>query len=155
MKVDLIPHSTATNSYGLLMDVISAIDDEPNRFDWSDWFRDVDEHGAFGGVGIEAPTCGTQACLSGWIGLLTAERPHEEATYNTNEWFPKSTHKDLDQLFYANAPFGDDDRNGISPCLYETQRQYADRGIRAVRLFMQIHEAVLKAHTINIPLRSV
>lgn len=149
MNVNLIPHSSATNSYDLLEDVIKAIDEEPNRFDWAEWACDVERDGACGAYDVTQPACGTQACVSGWIGLLTDARPTLHC-HQTERWFPQETHSDLEDLFYAEDDFGADQ---LAPNPGESQRDYANRGIAAIRLFMQRHKRVLKAHAISIPPR--
>lgn len=150
MNVELIPHSKATNSYDLLTDVIGAIDDEPNRFNWGDWANDERVEGGFD---VRQPMCGTQACVGGWIGLLTSPKPSIEAGYHGEDWFPEATHDDLESLFYAEDEYGGGDDCAISPRKDESQREYADRGIAAIRVFMKKHEVALKAHAIDIPKR--
>lgn len=67
-----LPRSTATNGYELLDDVVQCILEEPKRFYMPNWiirgyrmtdlseFRNRERR----------PTCGTAACIGGWITLL-------------------------------------------------------------------------------------
>lgn len=171
MKFDLIPHSEATNSYDLMNDAAIAIEEEPRRFNWGEWFQDLDDdfnptfdagaaYGRWTNELAAKPACGTQACVKGWLNLLTAQNEDEASNPDTGVygWFPLSVHVDLYKLFFARHPFnGHDDASFIfsamNPLPGETQKDYAARGVRAIRKFMAMHEHELKAFTISIPPR--
>ncbi len=163
MKVELIPHSQATNSYGLLEDVIKAIEEEPKRFYWGNWVSGYDNPD----VPSEfKPACGTIGCVHGWIDLLTAHDPSRSDGGNARLWFPEigSVQQDLYKLAYASGDYNgleeqpdeDEDSGGwIHRQHKETQEEYAARAARAIRLFMSRHEQELRNHRIQIPDRKV
>jgi hypothetical protein len=159
MNASLIPHSSATTSWGLLEDVIKAIEEEPRRFNWVAWIIDADMNPAKVDKDAGAPACGTLACVAGWTILLTQSRPNNyfAGSYSpsraASSWFPRETHDNLLNLFLAIGDYVDETGNSIDRRGDETPAQYAARGITAIRLFMAKHEAVLKAHNINIPPR--
>lgn len=73
---DFIPVSHATNSYDLLTDVIAAIREEPKRIYMDEYVRsaqaiELDE--------MEAPACGTQGCIAGWVMYLKCDRRKAQA----------------------------------------------------------------------------
>lgn len=158
MHFGLIPHSRATNSYDLLLDVIQVIDEEPKRFNWGEWNLEASDDPDL------SPACGTLACVAGWTSLITAPTLEEGVnpigSYGADalQWFPYHTRRDLNQVFYATYSNGPTDAcpydHHMDRFLGETQRQYADRGIRSIRAFMAAHEQALKAHTITIPERT-
>lgn len=60
-----IPKSKAKTAYGLLSEVRAIILAEPKRYDQCDWIRT--------GSGPDYPSCGTVACVGGWIGVLKGQ----------------------------------------------------------------------------------
>lgn len=164
MIINLIPHSHASNSYELLEDVCRVIVEEPKRFFWGAWFKDLDgdyvrEYGPKTWQDRNfKPACGTVACVSGWISLITEPTlkgfDERVAEYNF-KWFPAVLRNDLDLVFYAkyagpgkSLPFAK-----INQIAGESHADYADRGIAMIRQFMADHEVTLKNHHIEIPRR--
>ena len=154
IKCDLIPHSNARTSWELQLDTIQVIDEEPARFNWRDWGMEADDADCYWGAPSMQPACNTLACISGWIGLLATEKTQFtlKVTLSSVEdkLFPDSEELQdaLNCLFYGEADYG-----GIVRGSDESQRQYANRGIQAIKAFMTTHEHALKAHKIVIPER--
>lgn len=188
MKFDLIPHSRATNSYELLMDVVDALRAEPKRFSWGNWVRNTEF--ATDLDGDKFPACGTQGCLHGWVKLLTIQNLNEldqdsDSQVYINKWFPAELTGVMDALAYGRPPYtGKRPQDYVAYVIYnvtkfqmtdptdhcpytdwmndpdlhkfkwETQEQYAERGIRALRAFASEHFDALNAFQIVIPPRN-
>jgi len=69
----VVPKSDATNVYDLLMDVATAIEQEPRRYNQEQWLLRV-EPGADETGRAKYPACGTIACRAGWIVQLAREQ---------------------------------------------------------------------------------
>lgn len=68
-KLTPLPVSHATNLYDLLSDVIVAIESEPKRLDLTNWMMHPERAQHFY-ADDELPSCGTTACIAGWIVIL-------------------------------------------------------------------------------------
>lgn len=152
---DLTPHSHATNSYELLLEVRKVIQAEPKRFFMNkfiaDYLPDANPE-------IErGPVCGTVACFAGWIhtlkipSLMVFEK-------NKGKWssafeveafgyFPAKCFTDLHRLFWGE--FSDYQHDGpkeypFPPAeLYGTPA-YARKGVQNLDKFMTKWEKDLK-----------
>ena len=63
----IVPRSTATNAYDLLMDVAAVIEEEPRRYNQEDWLVRVEPSEVYEGKVESGPSCGTVGCRAGWI----------------------------------------------------------------------------------------
>ena len=65
-KGSLLPTSTAKTAWGLMADVIRAIEQEPRRVRMARYITQF--HNVVGDP--SAPPCGTAGCLAGWVAIL-------------------------------------------------------------------------------------
>lgn len=73
MKKTKLPTSKAKTAYGLLSDICRIITEEPKRYDQSFWiYRPYGDNGASSYPDKGFPSCGTVACVAGWVATLKA-----------------------------------------------------------------------------------
>jgi len=142
-----LPTSDAKNSWDLMEDVITVIDEEPNRLNWVEWLvRDVAFFHLSRTQDAKIPACKTIGCIGGWCSALTD---------SWNSVYPYSCVSDWKNLVYATGPYADprqdENRSSMQPLPGETQRQYADRAIKAIRLYMTRNEEALRGHELLLP----
>lgn len=71
-----LPVSHATNALELLEEVIKLIEEEPLRYDQSDWLKRYTEFYDYPGMApTDVPACGTIGCIAGWVATLTRHIP--------------------------------------------------------------------------------
>jgi hypothetical protein len=73
MKPKPIPRSKAKTAYGLVSDVIRAIEEEPRRVDMATLRQKVSPQ-------MGGPACGTVGCFAGWVSILAGKMPPKVKT---------------------------------------------------------------------------
>lgn len=148
------PHTTATNAYDLLDDVVRAIEEEPRRLMMDNWIftpRDLERKG------LPAPACGTVGCIGGWIVILTSS-----SVEDVNQTYVPTQAEELilgERAWRSESPDARQRRHDLNhvftrfpdmeePPLIPGTPEYVARVVEAIRAFQSTHETFLRAKSI-------
>lgn len=148
-QISLLPRSSATNAYDLMVDVIRAIEEEPKRINMDNYSTIKMSQVAKN----KRPACGTVACVAGWMQIMRADRRTLLAyirrgfgpmsAYDASYMLPESVRNDAYSMFQTFNFWSDELSN--EPLTPGTQ-PYASAVADMIRDFIAKHETVLKTH---------
>lgn len=119
---------TSKNPVVILKAVIKAIQQEPKRYNQSEIVSRFNKREIAHSQGY-APTCGTVACVGGWVNVLTGVSRREEDRLSIAAQTLGLTTREADMLFIGN-PAGVPLRGNVTP------EQHAAAGVKHIKRFV-------------------
>lgn len=144
-KLKPLPRSKAKTAYGLISDVIRAIEAEPKRIDMNTFgSARLPQHGG--------PACGTVGCFAGWVNVLAGGSRRLIIKWDFNAETARNTlGRGLDYRL-ANGGHVFDAGHDISG--EPGTVAYAEQVVDRIRRFQRVNAARLRAKKLSFRARS-
>lgn len=136
-----IPKSRARTAYGLLSEVRALILAEPKRYDQGLYIMRADDDKDSADVRRGYPSCGTVACVAGWVATLAHSEPfHAGETVGIASHILGLSWIQTGELFNGSA---------VSDHLGPQTKRYAKAGAKHIADFQRKHRAQLKTTRVS------